>query len=350
MALLKTFQALRSYIRGKIDSYDLMDEEPLINKVSRNDDVRGLSEFTIEFDSFSDLGKILGLSDDDIWFYNAITNPYYDYEFYDTEQAEENFTEGYGIWYYLDDDNVKILENISKYFLGEKFDIDDESSKKNLASKLIDYFPNEMNRIFSEFNYHKNDELIESAKESITPTLKEFIEKHGFKFYYGDQLRITAGNLYSLFIQNDAIHLSLKQLLEKIFENSDGEIGGWDEDRYLYENDDYFDKDRFNREVNWNLEKIVDKIEGDDDYGIDSFQSFKEMIDRITKKYKIGSWYQIPKDQNLLFRINGFDRESNQIDISLKKAGGPFKLANFKMSEDGFNKLLYQRELFKLEI
>ena len=90
----------------------------------------------------------------------------------------------------------------------------------------------------------------------------------------------------------------------------------------------------------------MERIE--EDYESGDSNTFMDMIDRVTKKHKIGIWYEIPKGSDLIFRIDGFDRETKKIDISLKKKKGMSGINKFKISEDGFNKLLYQPELFNL--
>lgn len=345
MAILDTFLALRDYIRGKISKYELMDIEPSITDVRENSSGRGSSNLIIQFDSFSEFGELIGISDDDIYFYNAITNPYSTYELYDPYYTSEDFEQGYGIWYYFNDENIELIKKIAKYILNLELDIDDETSKSEVAKKLTDFFSREVDSLMMDFSYYKNQEFLESARDSVIPEFKNYVDKFGFKLMYSDTLSISAVDLYSLFIEKDSIHLTLKELLEKIFENSEREIGGWDENRYEYQNDKYFDVEGFNDNANNIFEKILENFEDDE-----NLQSFREMIDRITKKYKLGVWYNIPKDDELIFKIDGFDTETSKIEISLKKRGVPSKIVSSKVSEDGFNKLLYQTELFKLEL
>jgi hypothetical protein len=73
------------------------------------------------------------------------------------------------------------------------------------------------------------------------------------------------------------------------------------------------------------------------------------MVDSITNKYRPGNWYSLPKDDELGFKILNFDRKDGKIELSLKRKGSS-NIKTFGVSQDGFYKLLYQPELFRLEI
>lgn len=345
MAILQTFLALRNYLKGKISQYELMDSDKLIDRVKENRTSNGLSNIIIEFDSFDEMGEIIGLNEDDIYFYNIISNPHSSYELYDSYYASDDFEQGYGPWSYFDSENIELIEKIAKYYLNQGFDSDDDSSKAEFAKKMDKFFSREMSELLDEFSYYKNAEFMETARTNVIPEFEDYIQQSGFNLYGSDMLSINASDLYSLFVQYDAIHLTLKELLKKIFKDSDRQIGGWDENRYEYQDDRNFDDEGFNRDVNRILEKILEKTEED----IDGFAEYKEMIDRITKKYRLGTWYDLPKDNQYMFRISGFDRDNRKIQIEIKKKGKS-NIGKFNVSEDGFYKLLYQPELFKLEI
>ena len=83
MAALDTFIALRDYIKGKIDSYDLKESDDLIYRIKENQQNRGQSGVVISFNNEEEFLKFLGLHEDDIWFYQVINSPYNDYEFMD---------------------------------------------------------------------------------------------------------------------------------------------------------------------------------------------------------------------------------------------------------------------------
>ena len=340
-----SFFALRRFVKGKINKYELEGSDSSIERVIPSMENPALSKVIIGFRDMNEFGKIIGLSDDDIWFVQAMNNPYDSYEIWDSSSSDQDFKDGYGPWYDFDEDNKQLVARIAKLIYSKKFDYEDEQDRAGLAKFLDKYYPRETDSIVYDWTYEKNIETKQVASEHVNSELNSFLGDFGFE-KYGDGIRTTVGDLISNFIQYNVPHVSIKKLLKTIFKESNRTIGGWDEDRFEYEDDDVFDKEGFNREVTRVLEKILEQIE--DDYKEGGSNTFIDMIDRITKKYKIGVWYDIPKDEKLVFKINGFDRENNKIDISLKERGVQFKIANFKISEDGFFKLLYQPELFDL--
>ena len=61
---------------------------------------------------------------------------------------------------------------------------------------------------------------------------------------YGEGFRISVADLLALYISENAIHLPLKELLERVFGRRESP-GGWQEDFYSYEDLDDFDSASF---------------------------------------------------------------------------------------------------------
>lgn len=340
-----SFFALRKFVKGKINQYELEGSDNSIERVIPSRENPALSKVVIGFRDMNEFGKTIGLSDDDIWFEQAINNPYSNYEIWDSGSSDQDFKDGYGPWYDFDLDNRQLVERIAKIIYSKKFDYENDEDRGGLAKFLDKYYPREMDSIVNDWTYEKNIETQQVAREHVNAELNDYLKDFGFE-KHGDGIRTTVGDLIANFIQFNVPHVSIKKLLKTIFQDSNRTIGGWDEDRFEYQDDNVFDKESFNREVNRALEKILEQIE--EDYEGDDPENFIAMIDRVTKKHKVGVWYEIPKGSDLIFRIDGFDRELKKIDISLKKKKTNLGLKKFKISEDGFIKLLYQPELFNL--
>jgi hypothetical protein len=139
--------------------------------------------------------------------------------------------------------------------------------------------------------------------------------------------------------KTDAITL-FKTILEK--EGLLGRMGGWYEDVYNYEGD--FDTASFNDEVERQLDSILEKME-DRDFG--NLTEYLDMVSRINKKFRIDKWYNLPKDKNIFFKIDNFDLKTMEIDILLQKTGKSIR--KISVSEENFNNLLYQPELFDMD-
>lgn len=345
-----SFFALSNFVRGKIDKYTLQYSDPLIDGVSINKDNLAQSYVYLDFKDDEKFLKTLNISDDDIWFARVIDSPYNNFEFFDSYNAEEDFTNGYGVWYVLNEENIELLEKISKFLYPGEFDLDDESFKKGLAEKLMKYYPREIDNILSDYTNERNSEMQQDARESIHKEINEFLNGFGFEFVSYDKIKAKVGDLISLYYQYNVPHLSLSKMLKEVFKDQDSNLGGWDENRYEYGRDEYFDEESVNREINRNFEKIYDAlVEGYEDDN--EWKKFFKFAEEITKKYKIGVWYDLPKDNSIIFKIDAFDNEAKKIVISLKKRKSssystPVKI--IKVSQDAFYKLLYQPELFNL--
>ena len=61
-------------------------------------------------------------------------------------------------------------------------------------------------------------------------------------------------------------------------------------------------------------------------------------------KFKSDVWYKLPKEPKVQFRIEGFDKDGNRVILLLMHpTKGTQKIS---LSEENFNNLLYQPELF----
>lgn len=346
MAVLDTFIALRNYVRGKINAYELEEADELFSDVREDRQNRGQSKITVEFDSEEKFLETMGLSDDDNWFYRAINSPYSDYEFMDWYSAKEDFENGWGLYYVLNDENKEKLEQISRIILPIKFDLDSEQFRNQLSEKLLTNFRSETEDIISDFQTERNYEARANARDSVNKEFDDFLDQLGFESY-GDGFRTTVANLMMLYLKENKIHLSLEDLIDDIVRNVTSP-GGWAEDTYQYMNDDNFDRDSFNNYTSKKLDDILEKLEdGGTDEGV-TVQDFTAMTDRITKKFEQDRYYNLPKDakKETRFKIEGFEYPGMKVVVILQKG---FKQKKVKLSEDNFYNLLYQPTLFNLD-
>lgn len=346
MELGDSFYGLRNFVKGRISKYELEGIDPLIDRIQEDRTNRAQSTVILTPKSLDDFCKMIGLGDDDSYFYQNIKSPYSSYELYDSYQVKQDFKEGYGLWYEFDDDSKESLDKIAKYFFKMSLNWNDESNLGDFAEKLLDTFPRNIDNIIDDFTVEKNYEFNRVAREHVEKEIENYLTNFGFQLYGDYSFETKIADLVSLYLQYGVPHLSLKKLFKTIFENSEKNIGGWDEDRYEYQDEQHFDRASFNRTVENELDKIMGDLEDGQDS--DSLKKYLQLVDKITSKFRIGTWYKLPKDDDIFFMIKGFDRDTNMIDLSLKRHGhNPLK--NFSISEEGFYKLLYQPELFRLE-
>jgi len=346
MELGDSFYGLRNFVKGRISKYELEGIDPLIDRIEEDRSNKAQSTIILTPKSSDDFCKMIGLGDDDAYFYQNITSPYSNYELYDSYQVKQDFKEGYGLWYEFDDDAKELLGKIAKYFFKMSLNWNDERNLGDFAEKLLDAFPRNIDNIIDDFTVEKNYEFERVAGEHVEREVENYLQRFAFELYGDYSFKTTVADLISLYLQYGVPHLSLKKLLKDIFKDSRGEIGGWDEDRYEYQDEQHFDRASFNRAVENELEKIMGDLEDGQDS--DSLKKYLELVDKITSKFKIGIWHELPKDDDILFMVKGFDRDNNMIELSLKRRGHT-PLKNFSISEEAFYKLLYQPELFRLE-
>lgn len=346
MAALDTFIALRNYVKGKISSYELEDADELFSEVREDRQNRGQSKISIEFDTEEEFLRHMGIGDDDNWFYRVVNSPYTNYEFLDWYSAKEDFENGWGLYYLLDEENKEKLSRISRIILPMKVDFDNEKFRNNLSEKLLTNFRSQTEDIISEYQSERNSEALSNARKHVNKEFDNYVDELGFESY-GDGFRTTVANLMMLYLKENKIHLSVEDLIDDIARNVDSP-GGWADETYQFMDDSEFDKEGFNNYTSRKLDDILEKLEdGGEDDGV-TIHDFTEMTDRVTKKFEQDKYYNLPKDpkKETRFKIEGFEYPGMKVVVILQKG---FKQKKVKLSEENFYSLLYQPTLFNLD-
>ena len=339
---------LRNFAKGKIGEdalyglgesiYDVYVKNPL-----------GQSIITFRFDDEKGFLESIGLDEQDIWFYQALFG-YNGYDFQDSYQIEQDFKEGYNVYYELNEENKELLKNIANIILPEKeYDIENEEYRMELSNLLLDLFPTEIDWILSDYEVEKEHEMNTVAKMAIKKEFDEPLENDGITFNYNqDEVSISVGNLLMNSLKLGLWNETAEEALIRIIQESIGSNpGGWYEQTYDYQDDEYFDRESFNREVNRQFNKIVEKMEEENEefYTVKDYVDFKN---RITSKFKPKTWYEVPKNKNILFYIESISFPNMSVNLNIKdKEKGLFK--KLELSEENFTNFLYQYSLDGLE-
>lgn len=346
MATYDTFMALRDFVKGKISKYDLQDSDPSITNVKENKSNLGQTKIVLSFPGDDRVLGMMGLSDDDIWFYNMINSYYSDYEFIDYYQVKDDFRDGYIIYGELDKENLEKLKMIAQFVYPAKFDLTNESFRKNFSEKLFELFNRETEDILSDYLSEKNSEMSKVADKKINEDMNRYFEELDFTLSNSETLEIPVANLIMWYIRTNSVHLPLSELIEKVFEENKADtIGGWAENSYEYQDDEYFDSESFNSYVGRKFDEILEKIE-DGAEGEFDFREYKEMVERVSKKFEADKWYKLPKKKDVDFKINGYEMNPNKIVVKLRRG---MKARQMNLTEENFYHLLYQPTLFNLE-
>ena len=334
---------LREFTKGRINSDELMESDSSIYGVETKEPL-GQSKIVIDFGDDENFFKNFEISEDDIWFMNAINSHYSDYEFIDSYTVEEDWKEGYIVFGDLNDENKEKLQQIAELILPSKeFDLNSDEYRQELSATLLDLFERETDNILSDYFVEKNREMSVTARESIEKEIDGVLESSGFKLVRKyDIIATTAANLVMWSTRLGINKTDVISLFNQIMENNGGNMGGWAEDQYEYQDYDNFDSDSFNREVERQFDSILEKIE-DDGTQINEFIDLRK---RILSKYKINVWYELPKDKKKSFRIKGFDKDDMTVSVELRLP--PTGFITRKFNEEQLNNFLYQPELFDL--
>jgi hypothetical protein len=262
----------------------------------------------------------------------------------DRYTIEDDFKNGYIIFYELNDENKEKLKEIASALLPNiEYKLDDEGYRQQLAEALLDTFENEMDWIIGDYHSEKENEMNATARVQIDKDLNNLLESVGFKIHRKyDYISTTVANLLMWSTRLDIHKTDVISLFNQIIEQHGKDIGGWAENSYEFQDSDNFDSVSFNRTAESYFDKIIDKIENEEG----ELKNFIEFRKRIESKYKINTWYELPKDKNIKFKVLGFDRDKMKVNVRITSSFKGSK--DFSLSEEAFLKLLYQPELFDL--
>lgn len=341
-------KTLRAFTRGKVDSRVLEDSDDAILTVKLSDPL-GQSTIVIDFDEDKRFYKSLDISEDDEWFLSAINSYYNGYEFMDLYQVEEDFKQGYVVYGDLNKENKEKLKEIAELILpGDEFNLDNEEYIIRLSETLLSLFEKEMDWIFGDYASEKNSEMLTTARTSIEKEINGFLESIGFTLVRDyDRISTTPANLLMWSARLQLAKIDVISLFNQIVEYSGtGRLGGWAENSYEFQDDDNFDSVSFNDSVERQFEKILEKLDEDENAGGEKIKEFLGFRGRIVKKFGLNKWDKLPSDKNVSFRVEGFDRENMKVIIRIQKQ---YKgMRELKLSEENFKNLLYHPRLFDL--
>ena len=345
-----TLLALRNFSKGKITTNDLYGMDNTIDDIRVRNPL-GQSLISIKLGKKEDFLEEIGLSNDDAWFRDIIMSSYGNgYEFTDSYSVEEDFKEGYIFEYDLNEENTETLKGIAGRLIpGEEANFDDDEYRQKLHRLLLDIFPREIDYILSDYSIEKDNEMNQVAKESIKAEFDDKLDEMSVDLSYDmDEATITLADLFSESLQLNLFNSSAQEMVTKIISNKLGSnVGGWYENNYEFRDDSKFDKESFNRTVTHQFEKILDKMDEDSEseYTIKDYIEFRA---RVLNKFKMKTWYETPKDKDIIFSIKDFEPENMTIILTVKDRGTQL-LKDIKLDEENFQQFLYQPSLFKLE-
>ena len=173
----------------------------------------------------------------------------------------------------------------------------------------------------------------------VLPFLTNKQHNTGVNHVSNEQLNATDLDFEDLFTQ----------ICESVKTNNRGynRIGGWNENQYEFRDAGNFDDISFNRDVERQLDSILEKLEEDEDI-LKVSQIYRQIFNM---GYDIQRWESLPKDENYKFRIEEVDKDTLKIFVKLSQSPYDWhaKVILRKVDIEGFKLLLNHPELFRLE-
>ena len=192
----------------------------------------------------------------------------------------------------------------------------------------------------------RNDSMYDKAQEVILDDLNNYLNGFGFKIARKfDCISTTIANIISDIVKYGLINANIKEVVEKIFESSTNPRFGWYEDLYAFEDTSKLDLERFNNSVEWELDKILDKIKESSAENSVSYEDYIRVYDEISEKFKFDRSYLLPKSKKYSFVVKGVTPD---LKINVRLMNG-LKHRDLSLTKENFYHLLYQPELFNLD-
>jgi hypothetical protein len=297
------------------------------------------SKIDLRFDE-DDYIKLFNPSDDDMWYYNAITGNYDTYEWEDDYQATEDFKEGY-FFNQFNEENLKKIKQILSIISPQSVALETDDQKSEAGKKLIDMFRNEVESMIYEYTSLTNESKTRGFNQMIKDDFCNafynygIFTKHCLRDYF-----TSVGMLLSLYDTMGDKTLTISELLFRI--GSDMEITGWGD--YIYEIDGVdFDQESFDSECSRYLDKIIEKLEDESEYA--DIYGYGELYKRLDSKFKINNRYKTKSGREFFYR--GINPKNNRILIQVFKKDGSVGTEDRSYSEEEFENFLVSPELFE---
>jgi hypothetical protein len=334
---LTTFKGLRYISKGKTKKtkYYFDDIDPDIEYVEYEFPF-GTSKVFLKKEL---VYNCLNIADYESHVFRDIMNGTYDSD-RSYESMQQDFLDGYDPFYSLDDENSDILSKIEIIILGRTLDSKDDSDDRlDFNKALYGLFEGYINDIFYAYQEESNNQINESAREDLEYELAKSVAELGINFDDEDKYASsTVSNLIFKYVTSGNIKVGLKELFESINVDFDFDFDN------IHEYSDYTKMDlvSLNREINRSLSRILDELESDE-----SNSSIK-LFRYISDKFKFNTWYDLPSDKSIMFKIDGLDQPNKKINVHLKKKNNQYTIKRHKFTEEDFNKFLYNPEIFSI--
>ncbi len=317
---------LKSIVDGEYENDVEVGDNMEVKHFNKNNPGKTFIKLTFEEREF--LGLIEDLSDydiDDAIDLLNISNYYYHEprEYLSWDSAKDDFYEGYHFGQF-DGENTKILKEIIKYSPNVE-NIEDSSGIAHFLRDHDKEWGYDVSNMITEYQNRYNqcmeDALSDMVKDELSNILDPYniIEKDLLTEYV-----TIASNLLRLYEETDSQNLTIKELIEKLITNLDRSFGNYSEDVWNVGCQN-FDNETYNKDVNYYLKRILEKIEESFEDGDADFEGYERIMKYIKKLPHVThngvKWYSTPTMEGYSFTIKNIN-VINGVTIFIRSNSG----------------------------
>jgi hypothetical protein len=336
----ETYEFLKNISMGKEhDRWNYPD--PLIyDVVAKNPG--SSSKVVITFDNDDDFLDVLGIDEyDRHGWYTAFSSDSYR----DSWSEDSEWTEGYILQRFNDVNRELVNEIIKLSNPALRYDFNNNEDLQELAKYLRTAFESEIDWIVEDFGQKDYECRMSAFREMIVDETKNPFKKFGvMEVSHGYKFETTVAILLTLYRMIKTDDVDLKEMLTLFFEQFiNTSFSNWSDSQYDHYCDD-FDEEGFQKEINYQLEKILTKINEDSETYAD-FNEYNKLYYTVKELGGFEKLIDFP-DKKIQVIFTSLDPQTNELKFKYYTPSGSMETRSVK-SIDELNLSLYQPELFE---
>ncbi len=302
---------LRRFLNGSISANEL---ERRHNSISGIFERYPIGDSTIYFNiNFDDLVEREALSEGDPYTIRAVhSDDDYDLEEYDV--AKDNWLDGWLNKYLFRGESLQKYHELIKKLKPNNFANLGDKEYSEINDLIFTYFREEIDEILEEFIRIKNEEMKLATRDAIDKETQLAFGPYGIGIdWYDETVSMNASNLYALMRMENIYTLGAEDAIQKIISEIfiDSRFAGFDEARYEFENDKYFDWEQMDETSTKYLEKMIEKFDDNQD----SYSKFNNIMDKFG--FEVDSVTRRDLGNNIKIQILDFDSNKNVVRINV---------------------------------
>jgi hypothetical protein len=300
------------------------------------------SKVVITFDDDKDFLDILGIDEyDRHGWYTAFSSDNYR----DSWSEDSEWTEGYILQRFNETNRELVNEIIKLSNPALRYDFNDNEDLQELAKYLRTAFEYEIDWIVEDFGQRDYECRMSAFREMIVGETKNPFKKFGvMEVSHGYKFETTVAILLTLYRMIKTDDVDLKEMLTLFFEQFiNTSFSNWSDSQYEYYCSD-FDEEGFQKEVEYQLEKILTKINEDSETYAD-FNEYNKLYYTVKELGGFEKLIDFP-DKKIQVVFTSLDPQTNELKFKYYAPSGSMETRSVK-SIDELNLSLYQPELFE---